>query len=147
MTLPPVDESAEGSDDSVGSDSSVPSDTARRRGMAKMQEVYGFTLDPDDVEGPYPALTVDHLFGTIWTRPGLEVRDRRLLTIGVLAALDQPALMEIQFQSALEREELTVEQVREVVIHLTHYVGWPVSTSIDGVAERVIARWRKSGGS
>jgi 4-carboxymuconolactone decarboxylase len=134
MTSPPVDESAEGSDDSVGSDSSNPSDTARRRGMAKMQEVYGFTLDPDDVEGPYPALTVDHLFGTIWTRPGLEVRDRRLLTIGVLAALDQ-------------REELTVEQVREVVIHLTHYVGWPVSTSIDGVAERVIARWRKSGGS
>jgi 4-carboxymuconolactone decarboxylase len=144
MTLPPVDEGAEGSNDSVGED---PSDTARRRGMAKMQEVYGFTLDPDDVEGPYPALTVDHLFGTIWTRPGLEIRDRRLLTIGVLAALDQPALMEIQFQSALERGELTVEQVREVVIHLTHYVGWPISTSIDGVAERVIARWRKSGAS
>ncbi len=146
MTSPPVDEGAdaEGSDDSVGQD---PSDTARVRGMAKMQEVYGFTLDPDDVEGPYPALTVDHLFGTIWTRPGLEIRDRRLLTIGVLAALDQPALMEIQFQSALERGELTVEQVREVVIHLTHYVGWPISTSIDGVAERVIARWRKSGTS
>jgi 4-carboxymuconolactone decarboxylase len=144
MTSPPVDEGGEGSNDSVGED---PSDTARSRGMAKMQEVYGFTLDPADVEGPYPALTVDHLFGTIWTRPGLEIRDRRLLTIGVLAALDQPALMEIQIQSALEREELTVEQVREVVIHLTHYVGWPISTSIDGVAERVIARWRKSGAS
>lgn len=142
MTATPEDE---GLMDAGGPQGPDPSDTARRRGMAKMQEVYGFSLDPDDVEGPYPALTVDHLFGTIWTRPGLEVRERRLLTIGVLAALDQPALMEIQFQSALERGELTVDQVREVVIHLTHYVGWPVSTSIDGVAERVIARWRKSG--
>jgi 4-carboxymuconolactone decarboxylase len=123
---------------------SNPADTARRLGMAKMQEVYGFTLDPDDVEGPYAKLTVDHLFGAIWTRPGLDIPERRLLTIGVLAALDQPVLMEIQFQSALERGELTVEQVREVVVHLTHYVGWPVSTSIDAAAERVIARWRKA---
>ena len=110
--------------------------------MAKMQEVYGFSVDPDQVEGPYVDFTVDHLFGTVWTRPGLDIRERRLLTIGMLAALDQPALMEIQFRSALEREELTEEQVREVVVHLTHYVGWPLSTGINQVAERVIAERR-----
>ncbi len=114
--------------------------SVRRRGIEKMEEVYGFSVDPAEIEGPYVDFTVDHLFGTVWTRPGLDVGQRRLLTIGVLAALDQPALMEIQFRSALERDELTVEQLREVVVHLTHYVGWPLSTRINEVAERVIAR-------
>jgi len=118
-------------------------DTPRARGLAKMQEVYGFSVDPDDLPGDYAAVTVDHLFGTIWTRPDLDVRQRRLLTIGALAALGQPELLEIQFGSALERGELNPAEVREVVLHLTHYVGWPLSTSMNGVAERVISSWEK----
>ena len=61
------------------------------------------------------------------------------MTIGALAALNQPQLIEIQFRSALDREEMTEDQVREAVVHLTHYVGWPLSTEINAVAERVIA--------
>ena len=117
---------------------------ARTAGMAKMQEVYGFTVDPDDMEGPYVDVTVDHLFGAIWTREALGVRDRRLATIGVIAAQGVPALLEVQFDAALERGELTEEQVRELVLHLTHYVGWPLSTGMSGAAERVIARRRKA---
>jgi 4-carboxymuconolactone decarboxylase len=119
--------------------------SARAKGMAKMQEVYGFSVDPDQIEGPYVDYTVDHLFGDVWIRPDLGNRDRRLMTIGVLAALGQAPLLEIQFQSALERGELTVEQLRETVLHLTHYVGWPLSTGMNEVAERVIARRRKAG--
>ena len=114
--------------------------SARARGIAKMQEVYGFSVDPDTIAGPYVAFTVDHLFGEVWTRPELDNRDRRLMTIGVLAALGQSQLVEIQFQSALDREELTEDQVRETVVHLAHYVGWPLSTGINEVAEKVIAR-------
>jgi 4-carboxymuconolactone decarboxylase len=111
--------------------------------MAKMDEVYGFSVNPDDIPGDYVTVTVDHLFGTIWTREALGNRDRRLMTIGVLAALGQPNLLEIQFSSALERGELTEEQVRETVLHLTHYIGWPLSTGMNEVAERVIARRAK----
>ena len=116
----------------------------RAAGMAKMQEVYGFTVDPDTLEGDYATMTVDHLFGSVWTREALDLRDRRLLTIGVLAALDKADLLDIQFDSALERDELTEEQVREVVLHLTHYIGWPLSTDMSGAAERVIRRRRKA---
>jgi 4-carboxymuconolactone decarboxylase len=119
-------------------------DSARARGMAKMDEVYGFSVDPDVIEGPYVAFTVDHLFGEVWTRPELDIRDRRLMTLGVLAALGQPQLVEIQYQSALDRGELTEEQVRESVVHLTHYIGWPLSTGVNDVAEKVIARRRKA---
>ena len=101
-------------------------------------------MDPDIIEGPYVAFTVDHLFGEVWTRPELDIRDRRLMTLGVLAALGQPQLVEIQYQSALDRGELTEEQVRETVVHLTHYIGWPLSTGVNEVAEKVIARRRKA---
>jgi len=110
----------------------------RAQGMAKMQEVYQFSVDPEDVPGDFVTLTVDHLFGTVWARPGLDVAARRLLTIGVLATLGQKQLIEIQFRSALATGELTVDQVREVVIHLTHYVGWPLATLANEAAERVI---------
>jgi 4-carboxymuconolactone decarboxylase len=113
--------------------------SARERGIAKMEEVYGFSVDPDKIPGPYVDFTVDHLFGTVWTRSALDTRDRRLMTIGVLAALGLTPLVEIQFRSALERGELTEEQVRETVVHLTHYIGWPLSTGVNEVAERVIA--------
>ncbi|MGD0312083.1 MAG: carboxymuconolactone decarboxylase family protein [Acidimicrobiales bacterium] len=121
-------------------------DSARARGIARMEEVYGFSVDPDEIAGPYVDFTVDHLFGAVWTRPELDIRDRRLMTIGVLAALGQSQLVEIQFQSALDRDELTEEQVRETVLHLTHYIGWPLSTGVNAVAEKVIAnRHREEG--
>jgi 4-carboxymuconolactone decarboxylase len=112
----------------------------RAAGVAKMQEVYGFSVDPETIPGRYAAMTVDHLFGTVWTSAELDVRDRRLMTIGVLAALDKTDLLDIQFDCALERTELTVEQLREVVVHLTHYIGWPLSTGVNQTAENVIAR-------
>ena len=118
--------------------------TPRERGMAKMQEVYGFQYDPADVEGDYIDFTVDHLFGTVWTREGLDVRERRMITIGALAALGLGNLLEIQFTSALNNEEFTEDQIREIVIHLTHYVGWPLSTSMNAAAEKVIAQRRKA---
>ncbi len=118
---------------------SQPSDP-RAAGIAKMKEVYGFTVDPADLPGRYTAMTVDHLFGTVWTDNTIDLLQRRLLTIGVLAAQDKPELLELQFDSALEHGELTVEQVREVVVHLTHYVGCPISTGISAAAETIIRR-------
>jgi 4-carboxymuconolactone decarboxylase len=114
----------------------------RAQGMAKMQEVYNFTVDPDDVPGDFVAYTVDHLFGDVWCRPGLDVFQRRLVTIGVLAALGKTDLLDVQFQSALHNEELNEDQVRELVVHLTHYVGWPLATGVSEAAERVISRRR-----
>jgi len=122
----------------------TPADDRRARGMAKMQEVYNFSIDPDQVPGDFAAFTVDHLFGEIWARPGLAGPQRRLLAIGVLATLGQPALLDVQFTSALDNGELSEVEVREIVVHLAHYVGWPLASVVNEVAERVIARRAKA---
>jgi 4-carboxymuconolactone decarboxylase len=111
------------------------SPAARERGLAKMSEVYGWEVK--DGPGDFFALTVDHLFAEIWTRPGLSLRDRRLLLIGLLTGQGLHDVAEIQIGAAL-RGELTADELREVVIFLTHYAGWPSGAKLSMLTEKLI---------
>lgn len=55
-------------------------DDRRQRGLEMMGKVYGFEFQ--DGPGAHFAATADHLFADIWSRPGLSIRDRRLLLLG-----------------------------------------------------------------
>ena len=82
-------------------------------------------------------LSVEHLFGEIWSRPGLELRDRELITLATLIATNQQEGMKPHFAAALKLG-FTPEQLREVVIHVMHYAGWPAGThGIVALAEAV----------
>ncbi|MBN7724339.1 carboxymuconolactone decarboxylase family protein, partial [Brucella melitensis] len=74
-------------------------DDLRRTGLDKMNAVYAW--DRADMPGEFFALTVDHLFGRIWTRPGLSMRDRRMAVIAVLTAQGQSDLLEVQVNAVL----------------------------------------------
>ena len=117
-------------------------DELRRKGLEKMNEVYAWEMP--DMPGEYFALTVDHLFGSIWTRPGLSMRDKRLMTLSVVTALGLQDLAEVQVNAAMQNEELTEEELREVAIFLTHYVGFPLGSGLNGVIERVSAKRKKA---
>jgi 4-carboxymuconolactone decarboxylase len=117
-------------------------DELRRKGLDKMNEVYAWEMP--DMPGEYFALTVDHLFGTIWTRPGLSMRDKRIMTLSVVTALGLQDLSEVQVNAALQNDELTAEELREMAIFLTHYVGFPLGSALNGVIERVTAKRRKA---
>ncbi|CAM3065467.1 carboxymuconolactone decarboxylase family protein [Skermania piniformis] len=127
------------------SDNETGTETAeerRQRGLAKMSEVYGW--DFADGPGAFFAATADHLFADIWSRPGLTVRDRRLLLIGALTAQGLFDVAEIQIGSALRNEELTEDQLREIALFLTHYVGWASGAKLDSMVGSVIAAERKN---
>ena len=118
-------------------------DELRARGLAKMNEVYGW--DMPNIEGdPYFDLTVEHLFGNIWSRPGLSMRDKRIMTLTVVAALGNSDLAEIQANAALHNEELTVAELKEMAIFLTHYLGVPLGSKLDGAVSKVAAKRRKA---
>lgn len=114
-------------------------ETRRERGMRTMAEVYAWGSVPD-VPGEYFTVTAEHLFGDVWNRPGLTVRDRRLMLLGVIAALGETSVLPVQLDAALAREELTPDQLREVAIFLSHYVGWPRGAAFNSLVEQRIAQ-------
>ncbi len=117
-------------------------DETRRKGLDKMKEVYGWEMP--DLPGDYFALTVDHLFADIWSRPGLSMRDKRLVTLSVVTALGLSDLAGIQINAALHNQEMTEAELREMAIFITHYVGFPLGSTFNTVVEKVIAERKKS---
>jgi 4-carboxymuconolactone decarboxylase len=110
-------------------------------GLAKMNEVYGW--ESGDFPGDFFAITRDHLFGEIWNRPGLSTPQRRLMLIGALAAAGKHDILDIQLDSAYRLGELDDAALREIVIFLAHYVGWPTAASLNGQVEKLIAKHRE----
>ena len=94
--------------------------------------------------GDYFALTADHLFGTIWSRPGLSMRDKRLMTLTVVTALGITDLAEIQANAALANGEISEDELKEMAIFLTHYLGFPLGSKLDGAVTKVIKNRKKA---
>lgn len=117
-------------------------DELRRKGLEKMNEVYGWEMP--DMPGDYFALTADHLFGTIWNRPGLSMRDKRIMTLTVVTALGIADLAEIQANAAMANGELSEQELKEMAIFLTHYLGFPLGSKLDGVVTKVAKQRRKT---
>jgi alkylhydroperoxidase/carboxymuconolactone decarboxylase family protein YurZ len=102
-------------------------------GCKMMREVYGKDQPSPQMKlglSPWTDETVGHLFADIWSRPGLSVRDRRLLVIGATAALGRADLIEIQVNGALENGELNKAELDEMVLQLAFYVGWGNTTAV-----------------
>ena len=110
------------------------------RGVEKYREIYGPDLPlADHGSSDFFDLMIGHLFGEVWTGEALDVPTRRLLVMGVLAAQHEFDTLGIQFTNALRTGELNVQQIREVVIQLIPYVGYPSSGSLFRVSETAIA--------
>lgn len=110
----------------------------RKRGLETMAAVYGWEVQ--DGPGDFFSMTVEHLFGDVWTREGLTFRDRRLLLIGLLVGQGLDDVLGIQLEAALGNEELDAEQLREIVIFLTHYAGWPRGAKLNQQVETLLSR-------
>jgi alkylhydroperoxidase/carboxymuconolactone decarboxylase family protein YurZ len=121
------------------------------RGRHMMEAVYGECTVPLPPEGapmsPFLEATLGTLFSDIWARPGLSMRDRRLLTLGANAQLLRPDLTEVVTLGALINGELTAEQLHEAVLHLAYYIGWPRASALHQGVNAAIKRHeqRRSG--
>ena len=117
------------------------------RGVAMVTEIY---------QGEVPALPegtmafndvmMRSLFAEVWDRDVLSIRDRRLLIMGVIAARGATDVWKLQAQSALKRGELTPDELRETLIALAPYAGYPVVAPLIGPCETAISDWTESQG-
>jgi 4-carboxymuconolactone decarboxylase len=116
----------------------------RRRGAEMMSRVYAGDFKPPPAgQSAFVDLMLEQLFAETWTREALSIRDRRLVLLGIIGALGERDTFQIQVKSALKNGELTASQVREVVITLAHYAGYPRAAAQLGATEQTIAAVEK----
>jgi 4-carboxymuconolactone decarboxylase len=118
------------------------------RGAAKIKEVYaGDVITPPKGAMAFSDVMLEQLFAEVWTREALTMRDRRLLLLGAIAALGEQMTFGIQSKAALKNGELEPEQLRECLIFLTQYVGYPRAAGLVGVIENAIQEAAKDAAS
>ena len=115
----------------------------RKKGLAKMNEVYGWEM-PDIKGDPYFDLTVDHLFGTVWSDSSLSMREKRIMTLACVTADGRQDLAEIQINAALLNGELTDTELKEMAVFLTQYLGFPLGSALNGAVDTVVNRRKKA---
>lgn len=91
----------------------------------------------DDFSGPLQEIITNHVWGSIWTRPGLDLASRSLVTVAVLTALNRPAELALHVAGAL-RNGCSREQIREVLVQCSAYCGLPAAVDAFAVAREVL---------
>lgn len=89
------------------------------------------------VSPKFTALTNNVVFGDLWRRADLSVRDRSLVTIAALAATGEADQLEPYLKRAVEAG-LTRAQIAEAVTHLAFYAGWPRAEAAMAQVARVL---------
>ena len=113
-----------------GSSSSEGTPATNRNEPSAAQKLMG-DFDPKLAE-----LTDQVLYGDVWQRPGLSQRDRSLITVAALIALNRPE----QLRAHLERARangVTKDEVVEAITHLAFYAGWPNAVNAIAIARDV----------
>ncbi len=123
-------------------------DDRRARGERMFREVYGdiVPLPPPGQRDDFLALMLDQLFAEVWTRGALQIRDRRLLIMGIIAALGDAEIFALQARAAIANGELSQAQLEEIVIMLAQYVGYPRAAKLRTAVAPVLKERRRTVG-
>jgi len=92
---------------------------------------------------PFQEFLTRYAWGEIWTRPGLSLHDRSLITLGILIALNRPEEFRMHVRAALTNG-VSREELREVLLHSSIYCGLPAANSAFPLAEEVFAEIDRS---
>ena len=87
---------------------------------------------------PFQDLITRYAWGDIWSRPGLSRAERSIITLTVLATLQQENELAMHVKAAL-RNGLTPEQIQEVLLQVAVYAGVPAANRAFAVAQRVLS--------
>jgi 4-carboxymuconolactone decarboxylase len=109
-------------------------------GLARFEEL--FALKVPDNGGLWGQVAIDLLFGEIWTRSGLSLRDRSMITVATLIAQSRTDELELHLRGALN-VGITEDEINEMITHLSFYAGFPAGRNALSCANKVFSA-RKS---
>ncbi len=106
------------------------------RGVARMKELFGDTVDPTPGRDDFMDITIGHLFGDVWTRQGLELRERSMITCVALTVMGKELQLKTHLRGAVNAG-ISHQAIEEMMIHVAHYAGWPAAVNGLRVAREV----------
>ncbi len=118
-------------DEQYGIVAAAPATTPAPNKNSRAQQLYG------DIAPKFVELTDNVLYADIWERQGLSRRDRSLITVSALVAMNRPDQLRSHLGLA-SRNGLTREELAEAITHLAFYSGWPSSVTAAVIAKEVL---------
>jgi 4-carboxymuconolactone decarboxylase len=110
--------------------------TSEDRGREIIQTLFKREAPVEPVSATLREFSVKHLFGDVWSRPQLSLRDREMITLAVLAAGGWERQMRVHIVGALNAG-VTRDEVIEVFTHSAYYAGYPAGFTALAIAKEV----------
>lgn len=114
------------------------------KGLALRKQVLGADYveksmaNADDFSRPMQELSTEYCWGYVWTRPGLQLRERSLINLSMISALNRPHELKLHVKAALNNG-LTREEIREVLLQVAVYCGVPAGIDSTRIAREAFA--------
>ncbi len=114
-----------------------------KQGLAVRSEVLGADYVKKSLESAdefmmaFQNITTEMCWGYAWTRPGLDKRTRSIINLAMLTALSKPNELKLHVRGALTNG-LTVDEIKEILLHATVYCGIPAGLEAFKAAHEVL---------
>ncbi len=99
----------------------------------------------DDFNRSFQELVTEYCWGHVWSGGVLERKQRSMLNLCMLAALNRPQEFETHFKGALTNG-CTLEELRDVLHQITVYCGVPAGVDAFRIARKVLEARKEQGG-
>jgi 4-carboxymuconolactone decarboxylase len=123
-----------------------------KKGLEIRREVLGHDhvdralAQVNEFNGPFQEFITRYAWGEIWERSGLTRRDRSLITLAMLVALNREAEFRLHIRAAF-RNGVTAEELRELLLQSGIYCGLPAANAAIRAAEEVISETKDGPGA
>jgi 4-carboxymuconolactone decarboxylase len=91
----------------------------------------------DEFTEDFQTLVTEYCWGSVWGRPGLDLKTRSMLNIAMIGALNRPHELKLHVQGAL-RNGVTQAEIREILMQVTVYAGVPAGVDSFRIAREAI---------
>ena len=108
-----------------------------RRKVLGAERVQKADANVDELIQPIRDFIDTHCWGAVWTRPGLELRERSIVAMSILAALSRGQELKTHIHGALNNG-LTYKEISEVLVQVSIYAGVPVGLEGFRAAKSVV---------
>src|SRR5579862_3176423 len=116
-----------------------------RRAVLGKEYVDKAIQSADDFNRPLQELVTEYCWGAVWGREGLTKKERSMLNLAMLSALNRPHELKVHVKGALANG-LTREQIREVFMQVAIYCGVPAAVDSFRSAREVFNELDKAAG-